>query len=184
MQQRNRTDDGRHKGNVPVRTSLRVVAFLAILLTAAGSAAAQEKRGKVTNLPLPRFVSLKAKEANARRGPSLSHRIDWVFKRRSMPLMVLAEHEHWRRVIDKEGAGGWVHYALLSGERTVIVLTDRLEIRLAPGTSSPAKAIFETDVVAKLDRCTPEWCRIRADGRRGWAPKRDLWGVHPEEILD
>ena len=51
-----------------------------------GMAAAQETRGPVTNLPLPRFVSLKANEGNVRRGPSLSHRIDWVFKRRDMPL--------------------------------------------------------------------------------------------------
>ena len=44
--------------------------------------------GCVTNLPLPRFVSLKGSEGNARRGPGLTHRIDWVFTRAGMPLML------------------------------------------------------------------------------------------------
>ena len=78
-------------------------------------------KGPVTNLPLPRYVSLKGSEGNARRGPSLSHRIDWVFRHAGMPLRVVAEFGHWRRVEDKDGAGGWVHYALLSGVRTAIV---------------------------------------------------------------
>ena len=55
--------------------------------------------GPETNLPLPRFVSLKSDEGNVRRGPSLSHRIDWVFVRRGMPLQVTAEYGHWRRVV-------------------------------------------------------------------------------------
>ncbi|MGL4278966.1 MAG: SH3 domain-containing protein, partial [Albidovulum sp.] len=66
---------------------------------AAGETVA-EVRGAVTNLPLPRYVSLKAAEANARRGPSLDHRIDWVFRHRDMPLKVTAEFENWRRVED------------------------------------------------------------------------------------
>jgi SH3-like domain-containing protein len=65
--------------------------------------------GCVTNLPLPRFVSLKGNEGNARRGPGLTHRIDWVFTRSGMPLRITAEFENWRRVEDFEGAGGWVH---------------------------------------------------------------------------
>ena len=79
-------------------------------------------RGPVTNLPLPRYVSLKGGEGNARRGPSLSHRIDWVFRHPGMPLRVVAEFGHWRRVEDQDGAGGWVHYSLLSGVRTAISL--------------------------------------------------------------
>jgi Uncharacterized protein conserved in bacteria len=70
---------------------------------------------------VPRFVSLNAGEANVRRGPSLSHRIDWVFKRRNMPLQLVAEYGQWRRVIDRDGQGGWIHYTLLSGARTVLV---------------------------------------------------------------
>jgi len=147
-------------------------------------AAEAEKRGSVTNLPLPRYVSMKANEGNVRRGPSLSHRIDWVFKRRDMPLQITAEHGHWRRVEDRDGAGGWMHYALLSGARTVIIEKDMLVVRARPDGGSPEVAMFEAEVIARLGSCVPDWCRISAGGYRGWAKTETFWGVTPGEIRD
>ena len=146
--------------------------------------AAEGARGPVTNLPLPRYVSLKAGKANVRRGPSLTHRIDWVFTRRSMPLEVTAEHGHWRRVRDIDGAGGWVHYALLSGVRTVIVEKDLLTLHMRPEAETPALAQLELGVVARLGSCDTDWCRLTAGGYKGWARKEQLWGVRPEEIRE
>ena len=122
--------------------------------------------GCVTSLPLPRFVSLKGEEGNARRGPGLTHRIDWVFTRPGMPLMITAEYEHWRRVEDQDGAGGWVHYALLSGTRTVIVTLDMAELRDAPDTGAEVVAQAEMGVIARVLECQPDWCRISADGEK------------------
>lgn len=146
--------------------------------------AQSQTRGEVTNLPLPRFVSLKASEANARRGPSLSHRIDWVYKKRHMPLEIYGEYENWRRVRDAEGMGGWIHYSLLSGVRTVLIKTEIQDIYMRPDPASMVVARFGRDVVADLDECLPEWCRIKAQGHKGWAPKAALWGVYPNEIRD
>lgn len=140
--------------------------------------------GPETNLPLPRYVSLKSGEGNVRRGPSLSHRIDWVFLRRDMPLQVVAEYGHWRRVIDREGLGGWVHYALLSGTRTVIVDEHLLPLRTRPDAEAPVLAELELGVIARLGECTPDWCRLSAGGYRGWAPKSALWGVEANEIRE
>ncbi|MFW8637268.1 SH3 domain-containing protein [Cribrihabitans pelagius] len=163
-----------------------MAAAAAALVLAAGacSAALAENRGPVTNLPLPRFVSMKAAEGNVRRGPSLTHKIDWVFKRRSMPLEITAEYGHWRRVRDRDGAGGWVHYALLSGVRTVLVEEDMLTVHAKPDDRAPVTAAFELGVVARLGSCTPDWCHISAGGYRGWAPKTKLWGVAPGEIRE
>ena len=147
--------------------------FLAAVL--ASNVLASE-RGAVTNLPIPRFVSLKATEGNVRRGPSLSHRIDWVFKRRNMPLEVTGEFGHWRRVRDRDGAGGWVHYSLLSGMRTVIVEKDMLPMLMKPDPASPVNAHAEVGVVARLGQCAGDWCRITADRQRGWVPRKALWG--------
>lgn len=158
-------------------------AVLAVLL-AAPFASAQEQKGKVTNLPVPRFVSLKAAEGNVRRGPSLTHRIDWVFKRRNMPLRVTAEHGHWRRVEDRDGLGGWVHYSLLSGVRTVIIEKDLLTLRTRPEANAPATAALEIGVVARLGKCSLEWCRLSSGGFKGWAPKARVWGVGASEIRD
>ncbi|WP_323784634.1 SH3 domain-containing protein [Thalassovita sp.] len=143
-----------------------------------------EERGPVTNLPLPRFVSVKASEANVRRGPSLTHRIDWVFKRRNMPVEITAEYGHWRRVRDRDGAGGWVHYSLLSGVRHVIIDKDMLALHVRPDANTAITARLELGVIAKLENCTQDWCKLRAGGYRGWAPKDTIWGVNPDEIRD
>ena len=153
--------------------------WMALVAIAIGTAGVCGERGSVTNLPIPRFVSLKASEGNVRRGPSLNHRIDWVFKRRSMPLEVTGEYGHWRRVQDREGAGGWVHYSLLSGTRTVIVERDMLPLLMKPDPNAPVNAQVELGVVARLDECVAQWCRIRADRYKGWVPRAALWGVEP-----
>jgi SH3-like domain-containing protein len=167
-----------------------LAAALAIAAAASGSAETGEvavavaSRGAVTNLPLPRYVTLKTDEGHARRGPGLSHRIDWVFTRAGMPLKVTAEFEHWRRIEDSEGAGGWIHYTLLSGSRAVLVTGDMTELRAAPDPAADPVAMAEYGVVARLLECTPGWCRIAVDGTRAWAPRQALWGVDDGETLD
>lgn len=143
-----------------------------------------ETRGPVTNLPVPRYVSLKGSEGNARRGPSLSHRIDWVFRHAGMPLRVVAEFGHWRRVEDKDGAGGWVHYALLSGVRTALVTQDMVELRSRPNPDADIVARAEMGAIVRLGECNPGWCRISGGGQRGWVPKTSIWGVDPDEVRD
>lgn len=158
-----------------------VAAFMALVPLA--EIAAQQV-GPVTNLPLPRYVSMKASEGNVRRGPSLSHRIDWVFKRRDMPLKITAEHGHWRRVEDRDGMGGWIHYSLLSGVRTVLIEKDMLNMHVRPDAGAPVSAALERGVVARLGECTLEWCELRTGGYKGWAPKSRLWGVAAHEVRD
>ena len=139
------------------------------------------KKGQVTNLPIPRYVSLKAKEANVRRGPSLSHKIDWIYKRQNMPLEIYAEYENWRRVRDFEGLGGWVHYTLLSGIRYVLVKDELLEMRLLPSIEAQVMAKMPQYNIATLDKCTKDWCRIIDDGYKGWVQKDAIWGVYKNE---
>ncbi|WP_198672033.1 SH3 domain-containing protein [Pseudogemmobacter bohemicus] len=165
----------------------------AVAATSAGAAAtgaakpAKECKpgiGCVTNLPLPRYVSLKGDQGNARRGPGLTHRVDWVFTRPGMPLRVTAEYENWRRVEDQDGAGGWVHYALLSGVRSALITTDMAEFRDAPRADARVTAQAEMGVVARILQCEPDWCRISAGGERGWVQKTALWGVDPGETIE
>lgn len=166
-----------------MRTRTSILLCLA-LLAGPTSAFATSDKGKVTNLPIPRFVSLKAEEGNARRGPSLSHRIDWVFQRRNMPLRVTGEHGHWRRVQDRDGQGGWVHYSLISGARHVIVENDLTPLYVKPDASAQVNAYVEAGVVARLGKCSLDWCRVSAKGSKGWVLKKVLWGVLPEEMRE
>ena len=91
-----------------------------------------------------------------------------------MPLQIVAEHGHWRRVRDRDGLGGWVHYSLLSGTRTVIVEEDMMAIFRRPDAQTPIVARLELGVVARLGKCDAIWCKINAGGYKGWAPKTSL----------
>ena len=80
-----------------------------------------ETRGPVTNLPVPRYVSLKSDHVNVRAGPTKDNDVAWVYTRSGLPVEITAEFENWRRVRDSEGAEGWVYHSLLSGRRTAVV---------------------------------------------------------------
>lgn len=172
-----------------MRCAFRALAAAALagavaLSAPAAGAGAEEPRGPVTNLPLPRFVSLKAAEANVRRGPGTSHRIDWVFRRRDMPLVVTAEFGNWRRVRDRDGAEGWVHYTLLSGVRTVLIDVEMAALRARPDPAAPINAWAEWGVVARLGDCVPGWCRITAERQRGWVAASEIWGDDTADLRE
>ena len=156
--------------------------FVSIIILPCFGFPQEIQRGQVTNLPIPRYVSLKTNEANARRGPSLSHKIDWIYKRQNMPLEIYAEYENWRRVRDFEGLGGWVHYTLLSGKRYVLIKNELLEMRLLPSVESQVIAKVPQFNIANLDKCNKDWCRIIDNGYKGWVLKSEIWGVYKNEI--
>ncbi len=156
--------------------------ILALALALAAPVWAQEL-GKVTGLPIPRFVSLKSNSTNARRGPSLSHRVDWEFLRKGLPVRVTAEYENWRRVEDNEGAGGWVHYTLLSGSRTVLITAETATLYQSPESTSTKVAVAKEGVIGSLDQCQSGWCEIEIDSYSGWTEAVNLWGVYSTELV-
>jgi SH3-like domain-containing protein len=162
--------------------ALWVVAFVLSGPVAPALASESALRGPVTNLPIPRFVSMRAETANARRGPSLNQRVDWTFVHRGQPLEVTAEYGHWRRVRDAEGAGGWVHHTLLSGVRTVLIGGGgAIALRAGPREGTAIRAMAEPGVIARLETCDPKWCRVVAGSVTGWLPRDVLWGVGADE---
>jgi len=157
----------------------------AFALVAASVGHAQDfTRGRVTGLPIPRFVSMKAGKANMRRGPSATNRIDWVLRHRGTPLRVVAEYQEWYRVEDVDGEGGWVHTALLSPVRTILVQQEMLVMRAAPDSEAAPLARLEAGVIARLGACKANWCAVSVDGFDGWLPKSGIWGVEPDELRD
>lgn len=171
----------------PVCIARAAVVALALLpwTPVAAPAADTGARGPVTNLPLPRYVSVRADEANARRGPGLNHRVDWAFVRRGLPLQITAEHDQWRRVRDADGMGGWVHHTLLSGVRTALVLGDGAQpLRASPEDAAAVRAMAEPGAVTRLEACRGGWCELSAGGIGGWLPAAALWGVDPDEVIE
>lgn len=157
---------------------------LIFLMAWAGVAPAQDAAtGPVTKLALPRYVSLRSSKINVRRGPGLDYRKDWVFKRSGMPVRVVDEYGDWRRIVDKDDAGGWVYHAMITGRRTVLITGDDVVFRKDPADAAEATARAERGVVARLRACEVKWCEVEAEGHRGWVRKSAIWGVDAAEIL-
>ena len=141
-----------------------------------------------SGLQLPRFVTLKTDRVNVRRGPSNEHQVSWVFTRKGLPVEIVAEFEHWRRIRDSEGAEGWVYHSLLSGRRGVLVApwsgAKPVALREDAAADSSAVALLNAGVMADVDSCTGVWCRISISGHDGWVDQEKLWGVYPGEQVD
>ncbi len=128
---------------------------------------------------LPRFLSLKSDLVNLRVGPGRRYPIDWVYKRRGLPLLVIAKFEQWRRVRDHEGTRGWVHQSLLSQRRTALTVGGTQTIRTSPSGNAPAILRAEAGIVAELLDCEGNWCRVSLADETGWIPRDGLWGAAP-----
>jgi SH3-like domain-containing protein len=101
-----------------------------------------------------------------------------------MPLQVIAEHGHWRRVRDMDSAVGWVHYSLIRGDRTAVVREEVADIRGDPSESAPAVARAERGVVLALEACGPDWCEVSKGRVDGWLRKTAIWGAGRDETFD
>ena len=111
------------------KLSIIVICLLSLFQISIVYSQNSKKIGKVTGLEIPRFVSLKKSKTFLRRGPGKSYKIDWILEKNNYPLKVIAEHEHWRQVIDFQGDEGWVYFRLLSGKRTIIISKEEIYLR-------------------------------------------------------
>lgn len=138
-----------------------------------------------SGLPVPRFVSLKNDNTNVRRGPSSDHAVLYVYKRKGVPVEIVAEFEHWRRIRDSSGEEGWVYKSLLSGTRTVLVAPGKtgtaVILKTKAETEAAAVAKLESGVVAEVESCNGAWCEILAGDYDGFVPQNMLFGVYPGE---
>lgn len=141
-------------------------------------------KGSNTGLPVPRFVSLGSDKVNVRAGPGDRYPIVWQFVRRGLPVEITAEFEYWRRIRDHDGAEGWVHKNLLSGRRFALVAGGIRDLHDEPSQTSAIVMQAEPGVQGRLLACKENWCRMEVNGRRGWLPRMQLWGVYADEVVD
>ena len=153
-------------------------ALLVLVLGLGPSVGAAEKE-----LPLPRFVSLRADEVNLRSGPGERYPIDWVLTRKGMPVEIVQVFDVWRKIRDYQGSVGWVHQRMVTGTRTVVVTGQIRTLHADPDAASPAVARAEPGVIARLLECRGAWCRVEAHDVRGWLQRGEIWGVYADETV-
>ena len=134
------------------------------------------------DLPIPRFVTIKFNEVNARVGPRGDCPIDWVFTRAKEPVEIVAEYEHWRKISDIKGEGGWVHSRGLSGKRSVIITSPKIVyLYSSANKNSRVLAHLKPNVRCELDKWQTKWCKVTCQKTSGWIERKYLWGLYPGE---
>lgn len=131
----------------------------------------------------PRFGTLRADRVNLRAGPGEQYPIQWVFTRKGLPVEILSEYDVWRKIRDSEGTEGWVHERMVTGNRGVVVAGAMRTLRAEPAATAPAVAKAEPGVIAHLLECRSAWCRVEAQGVKGWLQRTEVWGVSPTETV-
>lgn len=140
---------------------------------------------ETSGLPLPRFVSLRSDEIRMRTGPGVRYPIDWVYKRRNMPMEVIAEFRTWRKVRDFQGIEGWMHQSMLSNKRSLTVTGQTRTLRNSSDSKTAAIARIEPGVIGEIVRCERNsgWCKLSIGKFEGWLRRVEFWGVYSAETI-
>jgi len=147
--------------------------------------AAADNKGSATNLPLPRYAALRSDEVNLRTGPGTRYPIEWVYKRRELPVEIQREFEVWRLVQDPDGIKGWVHSATLTGRRSFIVTGADAALRRDAQDGAAPVAILKPGVVGHIRACqaNSDWCQVQVGDYRGYLKRSQFWGALPGEVF-
>ncbi len=134
---------------------------------------------------LPRFASLRSDDVNMRLGPGTRYRIDWVYKRRDLPVEIEREFDVWRWVRDPEGIHGWVHQATLMGRRSFIVQGSDATLRSEASDTAASVAVLKIGVIGRIRSCeaASDWCNVQTGSYRGYVRRQQVWGLLPGEAI-
>lgn len=147
----------------------QIVAVLA-LFSAVGPAAAQ------SDPELPYWASISVDEARMRKGPSPDVPVTWEYRRKDLPVKVIARFETWRKIEDPDGTQGWMAARLLSRTRTAIVTGEIRPLRAEANISAAISYRAEPGVVGRITDCAKGWCLLDVKGRKGWIETGHIWG--------
>ena len=161
-----------------------IIAALGALLLLVGAARPATAADEDVGLKVPRFVSLHSDQVNLRTGPGRQYPIEWVLTKKDMPVEIVAQFEHWRRIRDWDGTEGWVQEHMVGAKRTVIVAKGGVRpVYRLPDPASAEVARAQPGVIARLLECRGPLCRIEADDISGWMRRGDIWGILPDETV-
>ena len=125
----------------------------------------------------PKLVSIKTSKANLRYGPGKNYPVKLVFIKKKIPLLIIDQFDHWRKVLTTKNMIGGIHKSQLTMKhRSIILKQDYL--RKKPKLLSKKIVFLDENVNVSVLKCKVYWCKITLKGGKfsGWYIKKYLWG--------
>jgi SH3-like domain-containing protein len=134
--------------------------------------------------PVPYWASIAAGDALMRSGPGRNFPATWRYRRADLPVKVVQVHDSWRKVREPDGTEGWMAAALLSIQRTAMVIGATRPMRETPDEAAPIAWRVQPGVVGRISHCAAGWCEFDVRGKTGYIRTDHIWGVEPRETID
>lgn len=98
---------------------------------------------------------------------------------RGTPVELVVALDAWIKVRDAKGELAWIEKRLLSEKRSLMVRSDRAQVRASP--EDGAALVFEADKDVLVDLVEPGpagWAKVRhRDGQQGFVKANQVWGL-------
>lgn len=165
--------------NLSINGAMKPFRFLAIFAAALSFLiAVMPSAIHAQDREVPYWATLRFDVVNMRKGPSQDFPIDWVYKRKGLPVQVVRLREGWRLVQDAEGTQGWIASSQLSPKLGALIVGDsNAELRAEPSGTAMLQWLAEPGVVGELLRCRDGFCELDIAGRSGWVLAERIWGA-------
>jgi SH3-like domain-containing protein len=141
--------------------------------------------GRVTKLPVPRFVSLRSDQVNFRAGPGFQYPVTWLYQRDGLPVEIIGEFDVWRQVVAPDGGTGWVHEATIRARRAFYVTAAQAVLRGSPDAQANPVAYLDQGVSGTLLTCMADsdFCKVATLHETGYLAREDFWGAFAGEAV-
>ncbi len=158
---------------MPKKFAMQMIWACAVILTLGGPASALAQGAGEE----PFWGSLRKPMANLRVGPGREYRISWVYQRGGLPVKVLRAMSGWVLIEDPDGARGWMLRQFVGRERAAVVKGKVAEIREHEDGSGRVLWRAKPGVIAQIEACPEQWCKVNVGGRQGFMARTALWGA-------
>ncbi len=132
----------------------------------------------LTGTAAAKMISVSSYIANIHSTPVLYEHNVVLQAPRYYPLSVRGKSNDFYEVVDYQGRRGWIHRTVVSNSPTVIIKTNRANIRKGPGTNYPIKFRGQLGVTFRVLETKGDWIHIKHEsGNTGWIFGNLTWGA-------
>ena len=122
------------------------------------------------------FLTLRNDLVNLRQGPSKEYPVKIIYKMKFLPVLIEDEYYNYRKIKDHENNSGWIHLSQLSKKKAAIIKDKDVLIFNSPTIYSRPLVVLKQGKLCLIIKCKNEWCKVKADGFKGWIKQKSLWG--------